>query len=741
MNPTQKNKLTDVSIEAQGNVHIGDIIHNGTGDPKTAIPIALTNLIPTDASYIVGRTKELADIKQKLNAQNATVVVNGIGGMGKTTVARKYMVENAQRYTHRAWLNAAAGLREAFINNKVLLDSLDIRQAVEDLVNGQQWQAAFECVVKKLKDLPSALVVIDNANVLADLVECKKYFESAHCHFIITSRAEPQGWAIVHIDELPEADAVRMFKNIHPSVSETDENLKALVKHLFYHPLLIELVAKTAKANALDTAKLKQTIQDNFIHDPVLKKRKIDVTPHSDATNETVKRATIEDYIWLIFQNVHNLYDHAKDLLRAFTLLPPATSFDEDFLESHFAQWELTEGMYDTLDLQLVESGWLERDYTTDKPSYKMHPLIADVLIKHLDLQVGFAEVYIKSVIALIDYSSTNPKHNLLQKNRCKPLAERLSNLFFSENIDWVAELLDSLGYLEQNFGSYHKAAAYKERALLIAESIFKKEHETVAKFQNNLGWTYQLLGNYDRAIQLLESSLESNLRNFGADHPEVAINLSNLAEVYRNLGNYTIAVVLFETALASDLKNFGDNHPEVAKRQSNLATVLSDIGDYTRAITLFEKALASDLKNFDAESIQVALIQSNLATVYNDLGDYKRAAALFEKAFTSDLKNFGAAHPEVAKKQINLGTVYSKLGEYTKSIAILEMALASNLKNFGTDHPNVAINQNNLACVYYDTGRCAEAKVLWQSAYVHFLKNLGAEHHNTVACKRFLEM
>ena len=196
MNPTEKNKLTDVSIVAQGNVHIGDIIHNGAGDPKTAIPISLTDLIPTDASYIVGRTKELKDIQHQLHAHNAAVVVNGIGGMGKTTVARKYMVEHGQQYTYRAWLNAAAGLREAFINNKVLLDSLDIRQAVEDLVNSQQWQAAFEYVVKKLKDLPSALVVIDNANDLADLVECKKYFESAHCHFIITSRAEPQGWEI-----------------------------------------------------------------------------------------------------------------------------------------------------------------------------------------------------------------------------------------------------------------------------------------------------------------------------------------------------------------------------------------------------------------------------------------------------------------------------------------------------------------------------------------------------------------
>jgi tetratricopeptide (TPR) repeat protein len=645
MPTTQKNNLTDSSIEAKGNVHIGDIINNGSGEQKPAFPISLTDLIPTNAAYIVGRTDELVGIQQQLQDRNTAVLVNGIGGMGKTTVAKKYMVEYGQQYAHRAWLNAAAGLREAFINNRALLDSLHIRKEVEDLVNGQQLQAAFECVVKKLKDLPSALVVIDNANHLSDLVECKKYFDAVNCHFIITSRADPQGWAIIHIDALPESDAVRLFKNIHPSVSETNKDLKILLKYLFYHPLLIELVAKTAKANALDTAKLKQSIQDNFIHGTDLKKRKIDVAPHSDATNEAVKRATIEDYIWLIFQNVHNLYDHAKDLLRAFTLLPPATTFDEDFLETHFAQWHLTENMYDTLDIQLVESGWLERDYSAEKPSYKMHPLIADAVVKHLDVQVDFAESYIISLAKWIHYEDTEPEHDLGEKNKSKPLAERLSSLFFKENTGSVAYLLDRLGTLEAEFGFYNKAVFYKKRGLEIVETIFDKNHRVIGLFQNNLGFVYGFLGNDQLSLELLEAALSSI-----NDGEESELNTptcqSNLAVVNRRLGNHTRAIELLEMALESDTKNYGKEHPRISRYLSNLGNVYRDLGDYTRAAALLETALAIKLKFFDVEHHEVAKIQNNLAYSYYGLGRYTEAITLWQLAYPKMLKKLGPTHP-----------------------------------------------------------------------------------------------
>ena len=164
------------------------------------------------------------------------------------------------------------------------------------------------------------LVVLDNANDLADLLTYKKHFETAHFHLLITSRAHPLDWQVVEVASLQKEQALELFKNIYPSVNATDEALDALLNKLFYHTLLIELVAKAAKANAMDFERLEKAINDKFIHDPDLQKRKVNVVSHSETIGEEVHHAKIEEYIWLIFKNVNQLPDQAQEMLRAFAL-------------------------------------------------------------------------------------------------------------------------------------------------------------------------------------------------------------------------------------------------------------------------------------------------------------------------------------------------------------------------------------------------------------------------------------
>ena len=89
------------------NVHIGDITYI-IEDKSLVIPFHLTNFIPSNAAHVVGREAELQATREKLLTGKPTVLVNGIGGIGKTTLALKYMVAYTPQYQHLAWLNAAA---------------------------------------------------------------------------------------------------------------------------------------------------------------------------------------------------------------------------------------------------------------------------------------------------------------------------------------------------------------------------------------------------------------------------------------------------------------------------------------------------------------------------------------------------------------------------------------------------------------------------------------------------------
>ena len=61
-----------------------------------------------------------------------------------------------------------------------------------------------------------------------------------------------------------------------------------------------------------------------------------------------------------------------------------------------------------------------------------MHPLIADVVVDHLKVTADYANNYIEHITNSIWYDNTDPSHNLFDKKKYEPLAERLVYLFFN---------------------------------------------------------------------------------------------------------------------------------------------------------------------------------------------------------------------------------------------------------------------------------------------------------------------
>ncbi|MFN0215448.1 MAG: hypothetical protein ACKVT2_14415, partial [Saprospiraceae bacterium] len=76
--------------------------------PFGNIPKRLNDFFKPENRDIVGRTEELAQVRRDLLEGRATVLVNGIGGIGKTTIARKYVERHWDDYQHIAWLTVNA---------------------------------------------------------------------------------------------------------------------------------------------------------------------------------------------------------------------------------------------------------------------------------------------------------------------------------------------------------------------------------------------------------------------------------------------------------------------------------------------------------------------------------------------------------------------------------------------------------------------------------------------------------
>ncbi|MFK8005434.1 MAG: NB-ARC domain-containing protein, partial [Saprospiraceae bacterium] len=185
------------------------VIHNYE-DKK--IPRFLSNNIPISSKHIIGRKKELQEIWLHLSDNNPAVLVNGIGGIGKTALASKYLVGYNKNYHHLAWLTVSTSIRDAFVNNAVLLNNLQISTEVNQLLQNQQPNQALAFVINTLSNRKQTLVVIDNANDKKDIALYRQLFTRSKCHFLLTSRVKPEGWKTVSVDSLQIDLAISLFK-------------------------------------------------------------------------------------------------------------------------------------------------------------------------------------------------------------------------------------------------------------------------------------------------------------------------------------------------------------------------------------------------------------------------------------------------------------------------------------------------------------------------------------------------
>jgi tetratricopeptide (TPR) repeat protein len=687
-----KNNIINSELHAGRDIRIGDdyiTYNNYFAAQEVKIPHRLTNNIPTNADHILGRATELAQAHDHLAQHQATILFNGIGGIGKTALASKYMAVYGSDYKHLAWITVQSTLAEAFTNNAPLLASLQITQQVQDYIAAKQLDKAFEYLFHQLNLLEHTLVVIDNANDLDDLDQYKNLFDGAVCHFLITSRNKPTEWATVAVDTLTEVEAVTLFRRLFPSVEATDEAIKNLLSKLFYHTLLIELVAKACAYGGIAFEDLVGMIDEEFIHHKDLNE---DIVPpkgqHGNFMTVESRKAKIEDYIGIIFSQVKALDTSYKHLLKAMALLPVATPFDLVFLKDHFAFFDINDSALILSDL--TANGWLQKEQSEGhKPYYKLHPLIADVVVKHLEVEALFADNYIIKIDNLIHYDNTDPNDNLFNKKQYEFFAERLARLFFNVQNISISKLINSLRVYYFTFGFYQKSLYYGIQALKIAENLPLKDTSIISYYQYALAIVYRNLGNHAEAAYLLEKSLEIALEKLGKEDTQISASQSALADIYRVVGRNEEAAILLKKAIKSDIKNYGRNHQVLAVHYSNLALVFQNLGKYSKAADLLEKSLKNVLTVLGENHFHVIIYQSNLASVYLNLENFEKAAMLLEEAILNSKKYFGEEHPSLVTRQYNLAFAYQKLMREVEAQDLYQKAYQLSIKVWGEYHTN----------------------------------------------------
>ncbi len=463
--------------------------------------IFLNNFAKIEKKYFVGSETELKYIDENLSKKNEPLVLlNGLGGIGKTTLAQAYINRFQNNYNNILWVSVFSDLQNDFKN--------EFQMTKFGIENLEKKDNQFKRILNKLNYISgNNLLILDNANDKKDLQE--NYFQLQSLNnwkVLMTSRAKIDNINILEIEHLDLESAKKLFeKHFLKKIAKNEEkNFLELLKHIDYHTLMIELIAKAGNKKSLEIAEILQILKVSDFKDDKLQ-RKIGIGLHAEMTNKE-KECKMKDYILSLF-NFEQLTDEEKKILRYFSILP------NDFIEIEklkaFFQIKDENDFEHTIE-NLVSSGYLQ----TTENSYKCHAVLQQITFEKLNSNPKNCIVLIRYFIDILD---TDPYKNKLDFVKYLIYAENIVLIFYKEfeknnkieNIKEIATLSNNLASVLHAKGDYKKTLEYNKKAISIYKKNLDKNHPSLANAYNDIASTYQNLGDNEKELEYNKKALK----------------------------------------------------------------------------------------------------------------------------------------------------------------------------------------------------------------------------------------
>jgi len=331
----------------KGIINTGD---NVTIETPHIIPKVLTNQtgLANDINF-VGRKEELQKVDELLNQNSMLLLLNGIAGIGKSTLASYYLNQKKDNFDYYGFVQVNEDIKLSFAS--AFGTSLDLKsEKIDDL---------FAEIMNKLQNLEGKkLLIIDDVKEMdsqQDEMNTLMTLKNSGFQILFTSRETKEYIPQYFLDIMSVEDARELFLKHYPT-NEMDKVDKVL-EYLDYHTLFIEITAKT----------LKQKKRTLFL-DKMIEK-------FANGEFSSIKKNKEESFnLFLsdLFSNDKILQDEENILfLKRLSILPSIEISFEDLYK--FLVCEDKERLEEFL-IELVDNGWL----IESKDTYKFHQILKE---------------------------------------------------------------------------------------------------------------------------------------------------------------------------------------------------------------------------------------------------------------------------------------------------------------------------------------------------------------------------
>ncbi len=653
----------------------------GSRGRRGAPPEARAGIPPEPVPYFVGRDAELLEVHRLLQ-RDRRLAVHGLGGVGKTQLALRYVHDRASEYPDGVyWLRAD---RESAVVGDLASLAWRLRLAERD---APEQERQIEAVNHWLRQHPRWLLVLDNLEPEAREAVRRCLPPGLPGHLLTTSRTRT--W-LVRFDLQPLNMEQAVDFLLQRTGQRDSQAAETVARTLGCLPLALEQAAGYMEGSGRELTSYAALLQTRLV--------------------DLMEQGKPEDYprpvvsTWqLSFERVEDEQPAAAGLLRLCAFLAP-----------------------DEIPVSLFQTG-------AGRLSDELRQVLAD------DVALD------RTIVALRQYSLLERQGDRLWMHRLVQAVVRES-LAVPQRESWHAAAIRLLRAAYPDEPEHHPERWPLCERLLPHVLVGAKLTGDPVPEPLALGWLLDRAGCYlcargelGLAAELLERALVLRERHGEGDDCEVAQSLNNLGVLLMSRGQLAAARSRLERALTIRERLLGPEHPDTASSLNSLAFLLREQGDAAAARPLQERAVAVWERTLGLDSPSTANALNNLAALMLDQGDLQAARSLFERALSVRERALGPVHPDTAQSLNNLGLLLRRLGKLAAAERLLRRALAIREEMLGHRHRNTARTRHHLALVLRDRGDVEGARPLFESALDVLEHALGPGHRWTIESRRCL--
>ncbi|MGH1364718.1 MAG: tetratricopeptide repeat protein [Calditrichia bacterium] len=642
-------------------VHYGNIINQYISGDKL-LPKFLTGTPPQNAGF-VGRKEDLRQLETSLNDAGAVVVVNGLGGIGKTELCRHFFHEQKTNFDHLLWVDYFGSFRESLVRA--------ISAEVFTPQQGQTLDEQFALIMHLIANLPvkSLLVVDDILDAEdADLANLR----GLPLKVVTSSRLQLAGFESYPLGFLDVESCREIFYRFYKGKRDV-ETLEEIIDLAGQHTLTVELLAKTANHAKISITVLLERLKEIGFNLNEALPKKVKTLWH-----DQIDEKKLFEHLNNVF-NMEGLSAEEAHVLANLCVLP-----SEPMEAQMLSDW-LQDDISDTLT-SLVAKGWL-----SEQEGFEvfLHPIIAAVARERLKPTAGGCSKLIESLTNLL---TVQPGDNPLAKASLVPYAEDMVSYLTDANTS-LARFMERLAWIYYHFGRITDSLEVQLRGIDIEEKLLEADDLSLANSYNNLSLIYNSLGRFEDALESQQKALNCRESVLGVDHPDIAQSYNNLSLIYNSLGRFEDALESQQKALKIKMSVLDATHPSLATSYNNLSTVYLSLGRLEDGLEAQQKAVNIRESVLDATHPSLAQSYNNLSSIYQSLDRLEDGLEVQLKAH----EIFGAIlderHPDLATSYSNLSTVYRSLGRLEDALDAQQKALKIREPVLHANHPDLALS------------------------------------------------